>query len=120
MRIYAVNVVRPLRNIQQRLLTDSIFVGQVIPIDMLPDGVLLEIFGFYMDGHQETMEGIQTGIHAWQTLVHVCRQWRNIVFASPRCLNLRLVLTPGRPARDTLDVWPALLLLIQGRVSTSN
>jgi hypothetical protein len=88
----------------------------MIAIDMLPDGVLLEIFGFYMDENQETVEGI----HVWQTLVHVCRQWRNIVFASPRCLNLQLVLTPERPAKDTLDVWPALPLVIQGRVSTSN
>ena len=85
----------------------------MISIDMLPDGVLLEIFGFYMNENQE-------GIHVWQTLVHVCRQWRNMVFASPRCLNLRLVLTPGRLAKDTLDVWPALPLVIQGRVPTSN
>ncbi len=30
-------------NIQQHPLTNSIFVGQAIPIDMLADGVLLEI-----------------------------------------------------------------------------
>lgn len=70
-----------------------------------------------MDENQETIEGI----HVWQTLVHVCRQWGSIVFASPRCLNLQLILTPGRPAKDALeDVWPALPLVIQGLVSTSN
>jgi hypothetical protein len=69
-----------------------------------------------VDENQETIEGI----HVWQTLVHVCRQWRSIVFASPRCLNLQLVLTPGRPEKDALDVWPALPLVIQGLVSTSN
>ena len=88
----------------------------MISIDMLPEGVLLEIFGFYMDENQETVEQK----HVWQSLVHVCRQWRDIVFASPRCLNLQLVLTPERLAKDTLDVWPALPLVIQGRVSTSN
>jgi hypothetical protein len=50
-----------------------------------------------------------------QTLVHVCRQWRSVVFGSPRRLNLRLVCTPKTPARDTLDVWPSLPLLIQDR-----
>ena len=83
---------------------------------MLPDGVLLETFGFYMDENQETIEAI----HVWQTLVHVCRQWRDIVFASPRCLNLQLVLTPEKLAKDTLDVWPPLPLVIEGHVSTSN
>jgi hypothetical protein len=44
--------------------------------------------------------------------VHVCRRWRSVVFGSPVRLNLRLVCTPTTPARDTLDVWPALPLYI--------
>ena len=52
-------------------------------------------------------------IEAWQTLIHVCRRWRSVVFGSPRRLNLRLVCTTGTPARDTLDVWPSLPLLIR-------
>ena len=46
----------------------------------------------------------------WQTLVHVCRRWRTVVFGSPRRLNLRLVCTDTTPARDRLDVWPTLPL----------
>ena len=49
-------------------------------------------------------------MEVWQTLVHVCRRWRAVVFGSPRRLNLRLVCTHTTPARDTLDVWPALPL----------
>jgi hypothetical protein len=49
---------------------------------------------------------------AWQSLVHVCRRWRSIVFGSPRHLNLQLVCRDTTPARDTLDVWPALPLVI--------
>ena len=49
---------------------------------------------------------------AWQSLVHVCRRWRSIVFGSPRHLNLRLVCRDTTPARDTLYVWPALPLVI--------
>ena len=71
---------------------------------MLPDGVLLEIFDFYVD---------QEKIEAWQTLAHVGHRWRTVVFESPRRLNLRLVCTPGTPARNTLGVWPALPLFIE-------
>ncbi len=38
----------------------------------------------------------------------------------PRRLNLRLVCTPNTPARDTLDVWPALPLLIRGYMFLSS
>ena len=48
----------------------------------------------------------------WQRLVHVCRRWRSVVFGSPLRLNLRLVCAPTTPARNTLDVWPALPLYI--------
>ncbi|KAF8488427.1 hypothetical protein F5888DRAFT_1292515 [Russula emetica] len=49
----------------------------------------------------------------WQMLVHVCRRWRSVVFQSPRHLNLRLLCTHKTRARDTLDVWPPLLLIIR-------
>jgi hypothetical protein len=77
--------------------------------DVLPDDVLLEIFYFYMNLRK-------TGIEGWQSLVHVCRQWRSVVFGSPRRLNLRLVCTPKTPAKDTLDVWPALPLIVEGNM----
>ena len=52
-------------------------------------------------------------IEAWQSLVHVCRRWRTVVFASPRRLNLRLLGTSRRRVRDMLDVWPALPFVIR-------
>jgi hypothetical protein len=52
----------------------------------------------------------------WQSLVHVCRRWRSLVLASPRRLNLRLFCTPGTPAKDTLDAWPALPLVVYGNM----
>jgi len=92
-------------------------VGQVdrIPIDMLPDDVLLAIFDFYVKEDQFTKKGIE----AWQSLVHVCQLWRNVVFGSPRRLNLRLLCTPGTQS-GMLDVWPALPLVIRGHVSRSD
>jgi hypothetical protein len=57
--------------------------------------------------------GEKVTVDVWQPLVHVCRRWRNLVFRSLRRLNLRLVCTPLTPARDTLDIWPALPLIIK-------
>ena len=70
---------------------------------MLPDVALLEIFYFYVD---------EARIDAWYTLVHVCRKWRDIVFGSPRRLNLRLYCRATTPVIKTLDVWPLLPIVI--------
>ena len=90
-------------------------VSQVILIDMLSDDVLLEIFDFYVSEDSDDDsddEDFKKEIEKWQTLVHVCRRWRSVVFGSPRRLNLRLVCTSETPARNTLDVWPSLPLII--------
>src|SRR6266566_6505152 len=103
-------------------------VDQVLTIDVLPDDVLLEIFDFYVVGYQdldisEALFGypdVTRKIESWQSLVHVCRRWRGLVFASQRRLNLQLHCTTRIPARVTLDVWPVLPLLIQGDVSETS
>ena len=79
-------------------------------IDTLPDDVLLEIFNLhgYCD---DDYNGVKRA-KAWQTLVHVCRRWRCIVFGSPRHLNLQLACTQRTRSRDMLDVWPALPLIV--------
>jgi F-box-like len=83
---------------------------------VLPDEVLLEIFGHYVDELQNSKKEIE----AWQVLVHVCRSWRRVVFGSSHRLDLQLVCTPATPAKDTLDAWPALPLLIQGTTSSTS
>jgi hypothetical protein len=80
---------------------------------MLPDDVLLEIFNFYVDEDLDEAGYPKDETEEWQTLVHVCRRWRRVVFGSPRRLNLRLLCSSKTPARDTLDVWPSLPLLIR-------
>ena len=77
-------------------------------IDTLPDDVLLVIFNSFLYESQH----IQERAEAWQSLVHVCRRWRSIVFGSPRHLDLQLVCTTRTRTRDTQDVWPALPLII--------
>jgi len=66
---------------------------------MLPDIALLEIFDFFY---------VDAWIETWYTLVHVCQKWRNLVFWSPRRLNLRLYCTDRTPVRETIDAWPLL------------
>ena len=97
----------------------------MLTIDDFPDDVLLTMFDFYVvrsarqyvidvglfDHHDTRRE-----IESWQSLVHVCRRWRGLVFESPRRLKLQLCCTPRTPARETLDVWPTLPLSIQGDV----
>ena len=103
--------VRPLYNIPQRLLLTRCDVGQVVSIDILPDDVLLEIFDFFVDNGGAPLKMVDAD-EWWRTLVHVCRRWRSVVFGSQRRLNLRLVCSNKTPARDTLDAWPALPLII--------
>jgi hypothetical protein len=90
----------------------------VIRIDVLPDEALLEIFKLYMK--ERLHRGTKTEVEKWHSLVHVCRRWRHIVFRSPHHLNLQLVCTPKTPSRDTLDVWPALPLIIEGNMASSS
>jgi hypothetical protein len=78
---------------------------------MLSDDVLLEIFDFYViEGFRRLSD--KQRIEEWITLAHVCRRWRTVLFQSPRRLNLQLLCTPETPARDTLDIWPPLPLII--------
>jgi hypothetical protein len=49
----------------------------------------------------------------WHALVHVCHSWRQIVFASPRTLQLRLHCKRGTPVLKTLGCWPALPIILQ-------
>jgi len=90
-------------------------------MDDLPDDILLIIFDFYVFKHQDQLinlmlrAGMKRKIESWRSLVHVCRRWRGLVFRSPRRLNLQLCCyTPRICAREILDVWPALPLVILG------
>ena len=88
----------------------------MISIDALPDDILLAIFDYYLSEAQLYSD---TSTRVWQPLVHVCRQWRGVVFGSPRRLDLRLCCTENTRSRDMLDIWPALPLIIKGNVHQS-
>jgi hypothetical protein len=79
------------------------FRRDVTTVAKLPDEVLLSVFGFYLD----------TSPRSWDRLVHVCKKWRHIIFASPRGLRLRLYCTHGTPVSEALNLWPALPIVMQ-------
>ena len=95
-------------------------------INDLPDDDLLATFDFYVVRHEDldlrelSDYDTKRKIESWQSLVHVCRRWRGLVFGSPRRLNLQLFFIPGTSARKTLDVWPVLPLIIQGDISETS
>ena len=76
-----------------------------VTIDMLPDDALLEVFDFLLNQNKD--------VEAWHPLVHVCQRWRNIVFASPRRLNLHLHCTTRKPVREKLHVWPDFPIIME-------
>ncbi|KAH8994153.1 hypothetical protein EDB86DRAFT_3078357 [Lactarius hatsudake] len=76
---------------------------QQVTIQMLSDDILLDIFRHYLD----------LTPHIWPTLACVCQRWRQIVFASPLGLNLRLYCTYGTRVLKSLDCWPALPIIVQ-------
>ena len=90
----------------------------MIRIDILPDDVLLDIFDFYVM-KEDFNNHAKKELEAWQSLVHVCRRWRSVVFGSSHRLNLQLYCTAKTLSRSTLDVWPALPLIIYGDFSYS-
>ena len=65
--------------------------------------VLLKIFRYFLE----------VSPRAWPTLVHTCRRWRRIVFASQRALHLRLFCSHGTPVQKSLNRWPALPVVVQ-------
>ena len=75
-----------------------------VTINTLADEVLLNIFDFYVPEVDDEAD--------WETLLHVCRRWRYIVFSASHRLKLRIVCTAGTPARTIVDVWPALPIVI--------
>ncbi|KAH9043530.1 hypothetical protein EDB83DRAFT_1587427 [Lactarius deliciosus] len=82
--------------------TPSEFPGRVT-IGELSNNVLLNIFRYYLD----------VSPRHWPRLVHICRRWRRIVFASQRPLHLRIFCTHGTPVSKTLRHWPVMPTIVR-------
>ena len=81
---------------------------QATTISVLPDNILLEIFCL----HKENDGTPYYLPWDWHLIVQVCRRWREVVFASPHSLDLRIVCTSRTPAGKNLAIWPTLPIFI--------
>ena len=80
-----------------------------ININVLPDNVFLDILDFCLrNPHKSPFHRMWE----WQRLVHVCRRWRYIIFASPRRLDLHVFCTYGTSVRNNLSCWPAFPIIV--------
>ena len=96
--------------IRTKLRVSSVSVNRGTTIDVLPDDVLLQIFDFCRVDHNPISPHLR--VLEWHRLIHVCRRWRQIIFSSPRRLDLYLLCTRGTPVRKNLGRWPAFPILV--------
>ena len=78
-----------------------------VKIDILPDDILLLIFLF----DRATFLYLDNQRWRWDHLVHVCRRWRSVVFASPNFLGLKLACGPW----TRVGLWPPLPIILINR-----
>src|SRR6266850_354952 len=98
--------VRPLPSVLSTTTADGGSVDEVT-IDTLPDDALLQIFLLCRQVESDSRR------LWWKSLVHVCRRWRLLIFASPRSLRLAVVCLPRSPVKKSLHVWPPFPISIR-------
>ena len=84
--------------------TTNKMVDRLVTINVLPDDALLLIFFFHRRLTIPNFPPLWV-YWEWHELAHVCRRWRRVIFASPRHLKLRLLIT-GKGRRTTFECWP--------------
>lgn len=91
----------------RKMTADRCDLGQA-SIDMLPDDILLEVFYFY----REEKNDMFFTTEMWKPLVDVCGRWRQVIFASPRRLDLLLLCDVRTPVKKSLHIWPPLPITV--------
>ena len=74
---------------------------------MLPESVLLDIFRFYKEDLDRPYP-----VWKWHLLVHICQRWRQLVFASPLRLDLRIFCSSRNFVGKDLGIWPAFPICV--------
>ena len=85
-----------------------------VTIDILSDDNFQEIFAFCLRTVLDPYWFLHAWEHmkAWQILVHVCRRWRHIIYASPLYFNLQLYCEWQTPFTK-LGRWPEFPLIVR-------
>ena len=82
-------------------------------IGILTDNVLLEIFCFYQAFYLSDPDVFEMPLRDMRQLMHVCRRWRQIIFESPRRLNLQIICTHNKRFKKSLGIWPDFPIVIK-------
>ncbi|KAH8992400.1 hypothetical protein EDB92DRAFT_566023 [Lactarius akahatsu] len=85
---------------------EDLLCRQILDDWVLPEEVVLGIFYFYKLDCHCPRTAWEWG-KQWPKLAQVCRQWRTVIFASQRRLDLRLLCTQ-KSVPETLELWPAI------------
>ena len=87
-------------------------VDQAATIQGLSDDALLLIFSFHRILSSPFNPPLSTEWE-WHVLAQVCQRWRNLLFASPRHLGVRLIISNRKQyGRPTFECWPTLPISI--------
>lgn len=86
-----------------------------LTVDILSDDDLLHIFTLYRQDRQGFRYSDDDW--PWHSLLHVCQRWRQIIFAWPHHLDLRLDCKSEAAVAKARDVWPALPISIQSALN---
>lgn len=82
-------------------------------IGTLQDDLLLEIFDQYRKNDDKyNLSYRDYCAWKWHILAHICRRWRQIVFASPGRLDLQVLCTYGTPISEIMGAWPTIPITI--------
>ena len=76
--------------------------SKITTIYMLPDNVLLDISDHYRFFHDPSL----AVVWQWHLLAQVCRRWRQIIYGSPRRLDVRILCVNKTPVSENLGIWP--------------
>ena len=101
----------PLERVLSLCSTDESYGhSKITTIYMLPDNVLLDLFDHYRFFHDPYL-----AVWQWHLLAHVCRRWRQIIYDSPRRLDLQILCVNETPVRKNLSIWPLLPIALDYR-----
>ena len=95
--------VHPLERVLSLCGTDKSYGhSKITTIYMLPDNVLLDISDHYRFFHDPSL----AVVWQWHLLAQVCRRWRQIIYGSPRRLDVRILCVNKTPVSENLGIWP--------------
>jgi hypothetical protein len=80
-----------------------------VTVNILPDDIFREIFAFCIPGRDWNPIG---HMKEWQRLVQVCKRWQQIIYGSPRYLDLHLHCSYETPFKKNLSRWPEFPLTV--------